>query len=105
MRKHDVISTQFETSVWYVNIKNSIHPADKTVFIILRKDFIQSIGKVIRKDNRGTGLLSRLGIIVTTIDGREQKICMSITREASKDRAHQIIYNFEKWYRKKKRKR
>jgi len=108
MRKNNVTSTKFESSDWYIDIRNFFHPLKRMVFIVLKKDYIQSLGKkemIVPSFPSFSHLQLPFfppygGIkeimIVAMIDGTKQKI---ITYDQNK-----IINVFEAWYRRVNRK-
>jgi len=101
MRRNNITAFRFESLEWYIDVRNFYHPLKRCVFIVLKKEFIQSLGKkeIIAPPSLSSRALPffppyrgiREMMIVTMIDGRKQKI---ITYENSK-----IIDVFETWYR------
>jgi len=103
MKENNVTSTKFESSDWYIDIRNFFHPFKRVVFIVLKKEFIQSLGKKERivpnfpsfshlePPFSPTYSGIREMMIVVMIDGTKQKI---ITYDRNK-----VIDIFEAWYR------
>jgi len=93
MSKQNVTSTRYVSSHWFIDVRhnrNYLH-----TFIVLKRSFIKSIGKIEERKS-AAGAAARTSIIVTTVDGKKQKVWISFTK--NKD----IIFDLRKWYRTRK---
>ena len=89
MKKYHVTTTQYKSADWYIDVRHNHHYL--FTFIILRKDFIDSLDKI-RISGRATGTGIRYSLVIRTINGKKQTIFITFTKY--KD----VIFNFKKWY-------
>jgi len=96
MKKHHVTTTQYKSEDWYIDVRHNSYCT--YAFIILRRDFINSLDKIIVTDNTGIGQGVRHSLIIRTIDGKKRKIYVIFSKHKG------VILDFATWYGKLEKK-
>jgi len=105
MKKHNITTLSYKSSEWYIHVKtnNGLHGQGLKelknwcfeggiIFIVLKKEFIHSVGDVNSRIGSQTGHEVGFYRKVTTIDNKKQKIVVFGGMR------NNVIFDFGDWY-------